>query len=130
MVAVYLSLQGRSFHQFRRPQEDPAVDIQGSPVVFSTTYLSWSDGKDGTVPHQDRFCSIGQILRKLLLNEKAVNPVTVKAAAERRNFIVADKRQLRMQYRGTYILGVDVGIIDLQYLLHSATKIVKSAKLV
>ena len=74
--------------------------------------------------------SVGQILRELLLNEKAVYTIVIEAAAERRHLIVADKRQLRMQYRGTYILGIDIGIIDLQDLFHSVAKIAKSAKLV
>ena len=106
------------------------MNVQWRSVVLCTSDLTGSHGNDGTVSDNDGFSTIGQILRELLLNEQAVNPIVVQAAPERRNLVIADQRQLRMQDRSTYILSINIGIINLQDTFHRPAKIAKSAILV
>ena len=108
-----------------------AEEMPGKEVhVFCAAYLPGGNRYDGTVPDNDGFGAVGKVFGELLLDKKAIYAVIVQAVSERGDLVITYQRQLRMQHGCAHVLRIDIGIIDLQNLLHSTAKIAKSAKLV
>ena len=107
-----------SVKKFRREKQDPPADAQVFAIVFLAADLARLYGNDGTLCSIEHLHSVGKVLRKVPLDEKSVDAVSVQAGADRRHFIIMDDAHQRMQHRSAHGKGVNIGIGDVQDILH------------
>ena len=117
-VVFHLRLQIGPAEEFRREQQCPATDGEGIAVIFLAADLTGLDGDDGTVRGIEHFHSIGQVPREILLDEEPVNAVIVEAGVDWGDLVIVDDAYERMQDRGIHGAGIDIGVGDLQIVLH------------
>ena len=81
--------------------------------------LPRGEGQDGSVGYIEHLHSVGQVPGEFGLDEKGVHAIVVEAGMDGGDFVIVDDADQRMKDRRMHEGRVDIGIGQLQDVLHS-----------
>jgi len=99
-------------------EQRPALGVNLLALVGLAAYLSRCHTHQRMPIEHILHLPIRQVLERLIGQEHAIHVIVVERVTAVLQLIVVDDRDERVQHRSTYIAGIVVDLMYLEYLLH------------